>query len=313
MMLTYAEVKKKPSRFLSITGLTIAEFEALLPSFEQAWDADIEQRLANQKRMRKVGGGRKPVLVNNEARLLFILVYFKLYLLQETQGLLFGLSQSQTNEWIHRLTPILRAALGREKILPERDPDKVKEVLSEYLLLSFTVDGTERRLQRPLDSEEQKEYYSGKKKAHTLKNDVIAHTETGKVCFLSQTYPGKTHDKRICDEEGYSFPHLAELAKDTGFQGYEPVGVISYQPKKKPRGGQLTTGERFFNSVIASLRISVENILCGVKRCRIVKDIFRNHRKGFTDSVMEIACGLHNLRVHHRHPIPHFDLLELCT
>ena len=201
-MLTYAEVKKKPSRFLSITGLTIAEFEALLPSFEQAWDADIEQRLANQKRMRKVGGGRKPVLVNNEARLLFILVYFKLYLLQETQGLLFGLSQSQTNEWIHRLTPILRAALGREKILPERDPDKVKEVLSEYLLLSFTVDGTERRLQRPLDSEEQKEYYSGKKKAHTLKNDVIAHTETGKVCFLSQTYPGKTHDKRICDEEG---------------------------------------------------------------------------------------------------------------
>lgn len=163
-MLTYAEAKKKPSRFLSMTGLTVAEFEALLPSFEQAWDADVEQRLANQKRMRKVGGGRKPILCNNEARLLFILVYFKLYLLQETQGLLFGLSQSQTNEWIHRLTPILRAALGREKVMPERDPKIVKEVLSEYLLLSFTVDGTERRLQRPLDSEEQREYYSGKKK-----------------------------------------------------------------------------------------------------------------------------------------------------
>lgn len=151
------------------------------------------------------------------------------------------------------------------------------------------------------------------KKAHTLKNDLIAHTEMGKVCFLSQTYPGKKHDKRICDEEGYSFPHLAELAKDTGFQGYEPAGVISYQPKKKPRGGQLTAGERFFNSVIASLRISVENILCGVKRCRIVKDIFRNHRTGFADAAMEIACGLHNFRVHHRHPTPHFDLLALCA
>jgi hypothetical protein len=168
-MLTYTEVKKKPSRFLSMTGLTVAEFEALLPSFEQAWEADVEQRSASQARTRKVGGGRKPVLVNNEARLLFILVYFKLYPLQETQGLLFGLSQSQANEWIQRVTPILRAALGRKEILPERDPDILKEVLSEYTLLSFSVDGTERRRQRPLDAEEQKEYYSGKKSPHAEK------------------------------------------------------------------------------------------------------------------------------------------------
>lgn len=163
-MLTYSEVKKKPSRFLSITGLTVAEFEALLPCFEQAWGADMEQRLAGQERVRKVGGGRKSVLVNHEARLLFILVYFKLYPLQETQGLLFGLSQSQANEWIHRLTPMLRSALGRKEILPERNPALLKEVLSEYALLSFAIDGTERRRQRPLDSAQQKEYYSGKKK-----------------------------------------------------------------------------------------------------------------------------------------------------
>ena len=168
-MLTYTEVKNKPSRFLSITGMTVAEFEALLPSFEQAWEADMEQRVAGQVRRRKVGGGRKPILATSEARLLFILVYFKLYPLQETQGLLFGLSQSQANEWIQRLTPILRAALGRKEVLPERDPDRVKEVLLEYTVLSFTVDGTERRRQRPLDSEEQKEYYSGKKSPHAEK------------------------------------------------------------------------------------------------------------------------------------------------
>jgi len=163
-MLIYTELKKKPSRFLSVTGLTVAEFEALLPSFEEAWKANIEQQIEKQTRERKIGGGRKPVLDSGEMRLLFILVYFKLYPLQETQGILFGLSQSQANEWIHRLTPILRAALGRQELLPERDPDTLKEVLAEYTLLSFTVDGTERRRQRPLDSEEQKEYYSGKKK-----------------------------------------------------------------------------------------------------------------------------------------------------
>ena len=68
--------------------------------------------------------------------------------------------------------------------------------------------------------------------------------------FLSKTYPGKRHDKRICDEEGYTFPRFAELAQDTGFQGYQPEDVIIYQPKKKPKGRDLEIDERFINSVI---------------------------------------------------------------
>lgn len=130
---------------------------------------------------------------------------------------------------------------------------------------------------------------------------------------MSKTYPGKRHDKRICDEEGYSFPRFAELSQDTGFQGYKPEDVIIYQPTKKPRGRELEIEERFVNSVISSLRIIVENIICGVKRSRILKDTFRNHIKGFDDTVMEIACGLHNLRVRYRHPQEHFDLLDLAA
>jgi hypothetical protein len=151
------------------------------------------------------------------------------------------------------------------------------------------------------------------KKAHTVKNNIIAHAESREVCYLSRTYPGKRHDKRICDEEAYTFPRLSSLLKDTGFQGYEPEAVITYQPKKKPRGGELTDTERFINSIIASARFSVENIICEVKRCRILKDSFRNHKPGFDDSVMEIACGLHNLRIRHRHPTPTFDLLAFCS
>ena len=148
------------------------------------------------------------------------------------------------------------------------------------------------------------------KKAHTLTNNVIVHAVSRTVCYLSQTYPGKRHDKRICDEEGYRFPRCSQLLQDTGFQGYAPQEVIIYQPKKKPRGGQLELADRFINSVIASARIMVENVICGIKRCRIVKDIFRNHLAGFDDQVMEIACGLHNLRVSYRHPLPALDLLN---
>ena len=151
------------------------------------------------------------------------------------------------------------------------------------------------------------------KKTHSLTNNIIGHTATRTVCFLSKTYPGKRHDKRICDEEGYTFPRFAGLAQDTGFQGYQPDEVIIYQPKKKPRGRDLEIDERFINSVISSLRITVENIICGVKRCRILKDVFRNHLVGFGDTVIEIACGLHNLRVRHRYPEEPFDLLELAV
>lgn len=133
------------------------------------------------------------------------------------------------------------------------------------------------------------------------------------MCYLSQTYSGRRHDKRICDEEKYRFPPLSELLKDTGFQGYEPENVITYQPKKKPRGGELTSAERVWNRIIASARIVVENVICGIKRCRILKDTFRNTKASFDDTVMNVACGLHNLRVRHRQSTKTIDLLDLAV
>ncbi len=58
------------------------------------------------------------------------------------------------------------------------------------------------------------------------------------------------------------------------------------------------------------MRVVVEHVLAGVKRCRIVKDVLRLTTEGMSDVVMEIACGLHNLRVSCRHPLPVFDLLS---
>jgi hypothetical protein len=71
--------------------------------------------------------------------------------------------------------------------------------------------------------------------------------------------------------------------------------------------------DRCLNSIISGTRISVENTIAGVKRCRIVKDVFRNTKDGFSDSVMEVACALHNLRVDCRHPKPVFPLCPLAS
>ena len=87
------------------------------------------------------------------------------------------------------------------------------------------------------------------------------------------------------------------MYKDTGFQGYAPDGVKTFQPQKKPKEKELTPEQKEHNRLISSIRIVIEHIIAGVKRCRIVKDIFRNTKEKYDDLVMEIACGLHNFRV----------------
>jgi len=246
-MLTYERLKNKPERFLALTSLKPDEFEQLLPAFAEAWEVHLaeQERQRSTPRRRKKGGGRKGQIKKLEDKLLFILVYFKTYPLQVVQGQLFGLSQGQANTWIHALSPILQTALGYEKQLPSREAQSLAAVMAEGDTLDFILDGTERRRQRPKDKAQQREYYSGKKKTHTNKNNVIVNTDTRKVIYLSQTVAGKTHDKKICDQEQIAFPANVLLAKETGFQGYEPEGVSTFQPPKSRVGNHSATQRSF--------------------------------------------------------------------
>jgi len=97
------------------------------------------------------------------------------------------------------------------------------------------IDGTERRRQRPKDAKKQKEHYSGKKKAHTDKNILLANIHSRKVVYLSSTEAGKKHDKKVADDNTITYPLGTTLGKDTGFQGYEPTGVLTFQPKKNQK------------------------------------------------------------------------------
>jgi len=146
---------------------------------------------------------------------------------------LFGISQGRANEWVHRLLPILKQALDDLGVLPERDPKKFKaKEKNQKDSVDSIIDGIERRRQRPKKAENQALHYSGKKKIHSDKNVVIATAKKKRVSYLSQTYPGKTHDKKVADTENISYPEHIALHKDTGFQGYEPTVRKLYQPKK---------------------------------------------------------------------------------
>lgn len=121
------------------------------------------------------------------------------------------------------------------------------------------------------------------------------------MVYLGQTCAGQTHDKQAADLEAIHYPQGTRLTKDMGFQGYEPANVLTIQPKKQLRGGFLSAADRLSNRLIASARIVVEHVIAGIKRCRIVKDVFRNTKPGFSDLVMQIACSLHNLRTDFRY------------
>ena len=217
-MLTYEELKNNTRKFVSLTSLTREEFDFLLPAFEQAYlkAYPVSKTKAGQKRERKAGGGRKGTLASIEQKLLFALVYQKSYPVQSIMGELFGMSQSQANEWIHTLLPILKQALDKLGYEPERDPKKFKKSeQGQKDAAEAIIDGTERQRQRPKEAQKQALHYSGKKKIHSDKNIMIATAKKKRVSFLSQTYPD----------------HMT-LLKDTGFQGYEPKVHKTVQPKK---------------------------------------------------------------------------------
>ena len=113
---------------------------------------------------------------------------------------------------------------------------------------------------------------------------------------------GKKHDKKLADELAIKYPAGTVLQQDTGFQGYAPDGVIILQPKKKPRGGELTAEEKTLNRELSRVRVIIEHLISGAKRIRIVKEEMRLKVENVSDDLMEIACGLHNFRTAFRQP-----------
>jgi hypothetical protein len=244
-MLTYTRLKNQPRRFLALTGLTPSEFAALLPAFAKADTAlyPATRTTGGQPRRRWVPAGRRGALATAEDKLLFVLVYQKTYPLQVVLGELFGIGTSQANYWLQRLLPVLRQALADLGVMPERDGHRLAALTCPATELGeLIIDGTERRRQRPKSPEKQAVFYSGKKKAHTNKNIIVVNATSDRVLFLSATHAGKTHDKRIADEEHIVYPGEAILYKDAGFQGYEPPVRKTYQAKKKATGRRVDRG-----------------------------------------------------------------------
>ncbi|WP_041565106.1 helix-turn-helix domain-containing protein [Nostoc punctiforme] len=167
MMLNIEGALKQDRLLRALTGLNRKAFDALLPTFTTMY-LDTQQA---KPRQRGLGGGRKARLLTAQDKLFFILFYFKCYPTFDVAGLLFDMHRSQAHEWMHRLQPILEAALGQKMALPERHLESIEAFLSRFPgVQRVMIDGTERPIARPQEREQQQQNYSGKKKRHTRKH-----------------------------------------------------------------------------------------------------------------------------------------------
>jgi len=285
----------------AVTGFTREELDRLLPLFGQAYqDALHAADTKRGPRTRRPGGGRHGQLPTIWDKLIFILVYVHVYPIQEIQGVLFGLGQSQASDWAIRLLPVVQAALKREVVLPARRPATMDDLAAHCPALIFLLDATERTIRRPGDHAQQKAYYSGKKKRHTVKNTVICDQKGRRVLYVGETTRGSLHDKTLAEADAPPFPPDSRGVADLGYQGYSPPNLRLTLPIKKPKGGELTADEKAVNTVIAKKRIFVEHAIRGMKRQRICADIFRNTSAGMIDLSIEVAAGLFNLTNQYR-------------
>jgi hypothetical protein len=129
-----------------------------------------------------------------------------------------------------------------------------------------------------------------------VQNTRIGAGEAHLVRSRSATSPGRIPAKRLGDAEELVLPCAIGLCQDTGLQGDHPAAVHMYQPQNKPPGQELTPEEQAEDTSISRSRSLMEHRLAGVKRCRMVKDVFRHTNLYCADQVMEIAYGLQNFR-----------------
>lgn len=285
----------------ALIGMSRGEFELLLFPFMQAYAI-----FQNENKIDFVRG-RKSILEQVEEKLFFILFYLKAYPTFDVLGVLFEMDRTTACKQSHILIEVLRDALSMLDVLPSRTKAILKRKIKKLKTDGYLVaDGTERPIRRPKNKDDQKEFYSGKKKRHTHKNLILTNKDKA-ILFLSETISGKTHDITIARDTDFisSIPKDISCLMDNGFEGiekdYPKANIV--KPKKKPKGKELKSIEKKKNKLISKKRVLIENAIAGAKRYRITTDVLRNIKSGFSNLVFWIACGLWNLHLGFKKPI----------
>jgi len=304
-MITYEELIKKPRVFKSLTGVSRFEFDELLEKVSPIWLQLAYERLNRPDRQRAIGGGGEYKLELPE-RLLMTLVWLRLYLNTEALGYFFGVDKSTASRNTRNLLAALRQ-VGDETLgwpePPKRGQGKsIDQALQEHPDLWALIDATEQPVQRSSDYETQKAHYSGKKKRHTRKTQLIVNAH-GQIRDVSKSTPGSPHDLNHFRQSGAAkkIPEDITAGGDAGYQGLQDdlpnhSVITSF---KATKNHPLNEEEKLLNQEFSRTRIVVENTICQLKHFKVLANRFR-HSVDLYDDTFRSVVAIVNPRIARR-------------
>lgn len=296
-------LRKQPVVFGHLTGLTVAVFDELAAQVVPAAEAAHRKSLDRPARKRAVGGGDDFDLSTADQVLLTV-IWLRQYPTNEVLGFLFGVSDSTASRARARCVPVLEQA-GRDTMrMPDPGVAKRKRLpalLKDTPGLAVVIDSFEQRTQRP--KRRQRAYYSGKKKAHTLKSQVAVDEESGAIVDVSDSVPGPWADIKLL-ERSRLMKRVPKGVGGIGDLGYVGIGELhptgaGAAPRRKPRGKDRPPEDRKYNRAFSRRRIVVEHAIGRLRRFRAVAHVNRHQRRGHAMRVRAIA-GLVNRMLDHR-------------
>jgi hypothetical protein len=226
-----------------------------------------------------------------------LLVYYRLYITHTLAGFLFDLDQSSVCRDMQKIEPLVRECVPIPQRMHKltkrlRTPEEVERHFPGFL--SFT-DCTEQQIPRPKNKERRKTYYSGKKKRHTIKNQLMVNNP-GLIIHKLSHKKGKMHDYDIYKKNHPATPKQVVDVFDLGYLGVEKdfPGQTSSLPNKKKRRQDLSQEEKGHNQYHSRKRIVIVSIchhLQNEKYRIIIKKVFRNRLRKY-NRISDIVSGL---------------------
>jgi hypothetical protein len=292
MISTFDYIQKYPRRAKQLLGISYEQFIDLVNCAKQCHEEEQFKLEQSKVRIHHRGGGRKEILSIPE-QVCLCLFYLRQIPTFEVLGMLFGISKTLSNDTFHYWRKILRkilpASLLEQVGNKEGDLMIVQEILTSFKLI---VDSFEQPIDRASHNEEQKKFFSGKKKQHTIKNQVISLPEGKDLIDIKVGHPGPTADIKLFREQQTKFDKEQEFSGDKAYQG----GTNITTPHKKKKKQQLSEQQKEENKVLSSKRIFVEHLIRVVKIFQVASQRFRLNADVYNEIVL-LVCGLVRLRI----------------
>ncbi len=194
--------------------------------------------------------GVKPKL-KLEERVLLCLEYWREYRTYFQIGSSWGVSESSGCRIVHWVEEnLMRCAQFRL-------PGKKQLVRGFSQARVVVMDVMETPIEPP--SRRQRSFYSGKKRRHTFKCQIVIDSGSGRIIctFFGK---GRKHDFKLAQASGVRFAPKTESLQHKGYQAIQKLHANSRLPHKKPRGGQLTQTQKADNRILARRRVVIEHV-----------------------------------------------------